>query len=89
MPKETLLDRFRADRNVALLSMDETRIREYMAKWRVDMPYDGTMFWDGVHMARVICLDMPDEASEESKTWLRAHGWTDAPEHPFGFRLRE
>jgi len=40
------------DRDEALLSLDEKKIRAYAAKYGVTMPTGWHSFWGGVHKAR-------------------------------------
>ncbi len=66
---------FVAERDAALLSMDEQTIRAYFRKWNGDPgPVDPETFWRGIHKARTAARSLPMGARQESKRWLIAHG---------------
>lgn len=77
------LDQFLKDRNEALLSLDETKIRAYMEKYgEADaLPKDKPeVFWRGVHKAITGCKDLPIEFRRKSKAWLaerNSSSWDD------------
>jgi hypothetical protein len=67
--------KFLADREAALLSMDEQQIRAYFRQYNGDAgPSDPEVFWRGIHKARTALQSLPMEARQESKRWLLAHG---------------
>lgn len=62
------------ERDAALLSLDEARIRAYFRKYNgVPMPRDPEIFWRSVHKARTALRSLPMEARSISKRWLIAH----------------
>jgi len=66
---------FVAERDAALLSMDEQQIRACFRKHsHKEMPTDSTFFWTIVHKARTAAKSLPMDARSESKRWLVAHG---------------
>src|SRR5579883_1622480 len=69
---ETLVKQFVAERDRALLSLDEPTLRAYMARWNIRSPEDPDTFWVGIHKARTGCLSLPREARLLSESWLRA-----------------
>lgn len=68
------LQDFILERNEALLSMNEEKIKAYMMKWSGKVPTDRGVFWLAVHKARVMCkgLEMVERAA--SLRWLAHHG---------------
>jgi hypothetical protein len=71
-----------AERNAALLSLDEQKIRAYAKKYGARFPgsNDPVVFWGAVHKARTAIPSLPAEAKKESKQWLTKHGmsaWDD------------
>src|SRR5512138_260230 len=72
---EALVKQFVAERDRALLSLDESTIRAHMAKWSIRTPEDPDLFWVGIHKARTGCLSLPREARLLSKMWLTARGY--------------
>lgn len=69
------LETFLAEREQALLSMDEQTIRAYFRKYNGDAgPPDAETFWRGIHKARTALGSLPMEARQESKRWLLARG---------------
>lgn len=68
---KTTLDQFNAERNEALLSMDEQKIRAMVKKWNgTDMPIHGLTFWGSVHKAITGNTALPLEFRKKSKQWL-------------------
>ena len=45
------MQQFLNDRDEALLSLDETKLRAYMQKYGAQAPADSNVFWCGVHKA--------------------------------------
>lgn len=69
------IEEFRRERNDALTSLDEKRIRIMVRKFNgTDMPIDPEVFWGAVHKAITGCLDLPVEFRRQSKTYLTIHG---------------
>ena len=63
------------ERDEALLSMDEEKIRAYFLKYNgTDMPSDPFMFWAIVHKARTGSLNLPMWERAASKGALRNFG---------------
>lgn len=79
-PAPTLKPGVISDRRAAFLSMDRDKIIAYMEKWRVDpavlesMKADESVFWGGVHAARVNCMELPKYERDKSRRWLRKSG---------------
>jgi len=63
------------ERDAALLSMDEARLRAYFLKYNSrPAPKEPEVFWRMVHKARTACTSLPMEVRSESKRWLLARG---------------
>ncbi len=71
---EKVLAEFIAERDAALLSLDEARIRAFMLKFNEqEAPADPLVFWGSVHKAITGCLSLPIEFRRKSKAWLTEH----------------
>lgn len=65
---------FASERNQALLSMDEDKIRAMVKKWNgTEMP-QGEVFWGAVHKAITGAGSLPIEFRRKSKAWLDERG---------------
>jgi len=63
-----------AERDAAMLSMDEQTIRAYYRKYNDrEAPADMEIFWRMVHKARTAIRTFPMEERQLSKRWLLAH----------------
>ena len=74
MQRDEDIAAFVAERNAALLSLDEAVIRAYAVKWKAPLPAEPWVFWAAVHSARVHITNLPMEARTLSKRWLRDNG---------------
>src|SRR5262245_14799738 len=72
---EADIKQFVAERDIALLSLDESRIRAHNRKWHVRTPDNPAVFWIGIHKARTACRSLPREARLFSQMWLTARGY--------------
>ncbi len=63
------------ERNEALFSLDEAKIRAYAKKYVVKMPPDDTEFWAGVYKCIVAINDSPKDLKEQAYKWLEEHGF--------------
>ena len=71
-----LLADFKRERNEALLSLDEQKLRAFHRKWNEsELPDDRIVFWGAIHKAITGCLDLPIEFRRKSKTWLDERGF--------------
>lgn len=70
-----------AERDAAMLSMDEQTIRAYYRKYNgQEAPANMDVFWRMVHKARTAIRTFPMEERQLSKRWLLAHNsepWDD------------
>jgi hypothetical protein len=69
------ISQFNKERNEALLSMEEQKIRDMVRKWnRTEMPSDMNIFWATVHKAITGAMSLPIEFRRKSKQWLDERG---------------
>ena len=64
-----------AERNEAMLTLDEAKIRAFAERYGVPMPFDPVAFWAGVHKARYYWTDCPVDKRAESAKYLVDHGF--------------
>ena len=70
---------YEQDRNAALLTLDESMIREYFAQWNGgvdDLPRTRNAFWRTIHQAIIAVGTLPSEFRLKSKRWLIARGYS-------------
>jgi len=68
------IEQFVKERDEALLSLDEQKIRAMIKQWNgIEMP-QGQLFWAVVHKAITGAVSLPIEFRKQSKAWLRQHG---------------
>jgi len=66
---------FTRERNEALLSLDEAKIRAHHAKWSpMPLPTDPHVFWGAIHKAITGIKTFPIEFRRSSKAWLDQRG---------------
>lgn len=75
MTPEEQIAAYNKDRNEALLSLDEQKIRAFMEKWNVQTTEHPETFWCGVHKAITAINALPLEQRLKSKLWLDQRGW--------------
>ena len=66
--------KFVQERNEALGSLDEAKIKAYMKKYGCDIPEP--YFWPSIHKARLQIGGLSEEEKELSRTWLIEHGYS-------------
>jgi hypothetical protein len=69
-----MISNFVKERNEALFSLDEQKIREYAKKYGVPLPSNAEVFWRGVYKAICNINDAPADLKAKSRKWLYAHG---------------
>lgn len=74
-PKDPYIERFLQDRDSALLSLDEGKLRAYMRKYGETPPSNPIVFWVGVHKAITGCMSLPIEFRRASAMWLAVRGY--------------
>lgn len=73
-PKGPDLQEFLRDRDEALLSLDEGKLRAYMRKYGETPPSNPVVFWMAVHKAITACMSLPIEFRRASAMWLAVRG---------------
>lgn len=68
------LDQFLKDRNEALLSLEEKKIRQYLRKYGQEPHKNPSVFWMAVHKAITACTALPKDFRQKSKAWLEIRG---------------
>jgi hypothetical protein len=67
--------RFVQERDEALKSLDEAKIKAYMLKWLGRYPSSPRVFWASVHKARLGLNTMTAQEKAASRDWLSSHGF--------------
>lgn len=71
-----LLAAYNRERDEALLSLDEARIRAFFRKWNeYEIPAEPAVFWGSVHKAVTGATNLPIEFRRASKAWLLERGF--------------
>ena len=73
-PVDPLIQRFLRDRDEALLSLDEKKIKAYLRKYGETPPSNPIVFWMGVHKAITAAKSLPIEFRRKSALWLVLRG---------------
>ena len=79
MNPDKAMAQFINDRNRALVSLNEKRIKKYFRKWGIPYPTDEKVFWAAIHKA-IVELYMnggrfiTEEHYKRSKQWLEERG---------------
>ena len=74
--RDDIVKKFVQERNEALLSLDEQKIRAYMRKYGVRFnPENEPVGWAGVHKAILGISSITPEQRERSEKWLVEHGF--------------
>ncbi|MEE0264276.1 MAG: hypothetical protein UD936_01485 [Acutalibacteraceae bacterium] len=70
------IDEFIKERNEALFSLDEEKIRAYSKKYGVKLPKSEKAFWGGVYKAIYNITNAPADLKEFAKNWLLINGFS-------------
>lgn len=65
---------FVKERNEALFSLDEDKIKAYFKKYDIPIPEDETEFWGGIYKIIYNIKDAPKELKYKACEWLIEHG---------------
>ena len=68
--------KFLRERNDAILSMDEEKIRDFSRKYGIPEPQEDTIFWAGIHKSILALNAASEEQKAASKAWLDRHGFS-------------
>lgn len=69
-------EKFIKERNEALFSLDEKKIRRYCKKYSVTIPRDEEVFWRRIYKAICNVEGAPQEVKEKAMARLKKHGST-------------
>lgn len=72
---EEKITEFRNDRDSALLTMDEQKIREFGKRYNIQMSEKPLVFWATVHKSITAVQNLPLELRQKSKDWLTENGF--------------
>lgn len=73
---EVDMKEFVKERDEALLSLDETKIRAYLSKYGVIYePTNELVWWAGIHKSILCIRSATPEQVERSKKWLVEYGF--------------
>lgn len=64
--KKTSISNFVKERNEALFSLDEEKIKSYAKKYQVVLPDNELIFWAAIHKAIIAIESAPMELKEKS-----------------------
>lgn len=65
---------FVKERNEALFSLDEDKIKAYFKKYDIPIPEDEIVFWGGVYKCICNIKESPKELRYKALGWLIEHG---------------
>ena len=68
---------FVKERNEALFSLDETKIKAYAKKYGIPLPSEPLAFWGGVYKAICTIASAPDELKTTARKWLSERGMSE------------
>lgn len=67
------LEKFIRERNEALFSLDEKKIKDYAKKYNLGLPEDPIAFWGAVYKSIYNITNAPQELKQKAKDWLDEH----------------
>lgn len=67
---------FVRERDEAILSLDEKKIKRFCKKYGVYIPESRRAFWAGVHKTIIMLRKATPEQKRYSEEWLTQHGFT-------------
>jgi hypothetical protein len=80
MNSDKLIAQFVKERNEALFSLDEEKIRAFYGKWgdKAKLPTNPLVFWAGIHKAICNITSAPEDVKAKSRAWLKEHGFKES-----------
>ena len=70
------LKKYVKERNKAMFSLDEKKIKAFCRKWGVPIPENENVFWAGVHKVILHTTASTDAQKAHSLLWLVMHGFS-------------
>lgn len=74
---DQILTQYKKERNEALFSLNETKIKLFAAKWKIRMPSSFQGFWGGIYKALLLIPECPPDIQEKAKTGLKELGMSE------------
>ena len=71
-------EEFVKERNEALFSLDEKKIRAYAKKYCAPLPENPKAFWGAVYKSIYNITNAPSEVKAKAKAWLKEHGFKES-----------
>ena len=68
-------DTYIKDRDEALLSLDEKKIRAFCKKYNVPLSDNPVVFWAGIYKSILAMKNSPVEIRRKAENWLDSHGF--------------
>lgn len=69
-------EKFIKERNEALFSLDEKKIKRFLKKYGITIPKNEEVFWCTIYKAVCNVEGAPQEVKEKAMAWLKEHGST-------------
>lgn len=69
-------EKFIKERNEALFSLDEKKIKRYLKKYGITIPRNEEVFWCTIYKSICNVEGAPQEVKEKAMAWLKEHGST-------------
>ena len=70
MNNNKMISNFVKERNEALFSLDEEKIRAYSRKYGISLPDNPRVFWGSVYKAVLNITTVPDDVRIKAEQWL-------------------
>ncbi len=70
-----MISAFIKDRNEAILSLDEQKIRAFCKKYSISLSDNPIVFWASIYKCVLVIKDAPQEARKKAEDWLDNHGF--------------
>lgn len=77
MSKRTQIEQFVKERNEALFSLDEKKIKAYLTKLGVPIPENEQVFWGGIYKSICNITNAPADVVEIARERLKEMGWSE------------
>lgn len=72
------INRFIKDRDTAIFSLDEMKIRAYGGKYQIQFPATEKGFWGGVYKACLSIRNCPIDMKIKAKSWLKENNMSES-----------
>ena len=75
--KANYISEFVRERNEALFSLDEAKIKAYLKKRGISLPTDDKIFWGAVYKSICNITDAPQKLKDKAKAWLKENNMSE------------